>query len=102
MKKWETLFAQHFNEEKIWLFTICIPTFCLMSNRSSSFLVFMSSTSTSPLVGRSIALKCFARVDSERRAEMMKILSGEGMPQAIVFTCRPEDVPASDAGTVML
>ena len=46
--------------------------------------------------------ECFARVDGDRRSEMMKILSSEGMPQALVFTCRPEDVPESDVNTVTL
>ncbi len=46
--------------------------------------------------------ECFARVDAERRTQMMKILTSEGMPQTFVFTCRPEDVPGSDAETVML
>ena len=46
--------------------------------------------------------ECFARVDGARRAEMMKILSADGMPQALVFTCRPEDVPGADSETVML
>ena len=49
-----------------------------------------------------VVAECFARVDCDRRSEMMKILSSEGMPQALVFTCRPEDVPESDVNTVAL
>ncbi len=35
--------------------------------------------------------ECFARIDRERLGVMMGILSSEGMPQSIVFTCRPEE-----------
>jgi|GEM_PF-2302116 len=46
--------------------------------------------------------ECFARLDEDRLALMLGILSSDGMPQSLVFTCRSEEASSVNANVIDL
>lgn len=46
--------------------------------------------------------ECFARLDPDRLSLMLDVLSAEGMPQSLVFTCRSEEAQSTNARVVEL
>lgn len=45
--------------------------------------------------------ECFARIDDDRVGVLIDILSSEGMPQAVVFTCRKDDAVLAEKANII-